>query len=432
MGVIGIRKEDKSEFERRAPLDPSTLAEAAAGLGIEFLVETSNVRAFPDHEYARTGVKVVKDLRAADVILGIKEVPLKKLLPDKTYVFFSHTIKAQKHNMPMLKRLMDLKCTLIDYERIVDSRGKRLVFFGFHAGLAGMIDSLWAVGHRLALEGHSTPFSALKPAFHYEDLSHAKQEIGKAGEAIKRGGLPAPLLPFVVGLSGSGNVSKGAQDVLDRLPVTEVAPADLPALFAGPKAQRSVYKVVFDEPDLVRRADHGAFNLQDYYAHPEEYVSTFDRHLPFLSAFVNGIYWTPKYPRLVTRRTIADLAKTGALRLRVIADISCDIDGSIELTTQATTQKTPLLAFDPATGTTQLSNDAPGIAVLAVDNLPCELPVDSTRHFGASLKPFLVALATLDRRVPFDAVAIPPELRPAVIVWNGELTPEYQYLEKHL
>lgn len=433
MGILGIRKEDKSRWERRAPLAPDQV-EVLRQAGIEVLVESSPHRIYGDGEYAQGGGHVVTGLERSDVILGIKEVPVARLLPGKTYVFFSHTIKGQAHNMPMLRRLMELGCTLIDYERIVDGKGRRLVFFGYHAGVAGMIDTLWLLGRRLHEEGIETPLAGMRQAFGYEDSQDACRAISLAGEAITREGLPLSLVPLVVGFAGYGNVSRGAQFVLGHLPVRELSPEELPGLFASGSAadSRTVYKVVFKEQHQAERIDGGPFALDDYYGNPQEYRGIFERWVPWLSVLVNCIYWDERYPRLLTRAFLKQLHVQGRLRLRAVGDITCDIDGSIEMTTEATNQERPALRFDPAADTVTREVSGPGVGILAVDNLPAEVPRDATRHFGESLKPYLGALAALDPSFPFESAPLPPEIRRAVIVWNGRLTPEYEYLEEHL
>jgi saccharopine dehydrogenase (NAD+, L-lysine-forming) len=161
---FGIRLEDKNEWERRTPLIPAHVKELREKHGLEVYVQSSPIRAFGHQEYEQAGARIVEDLTACPLILAIKEIPPQLFEKDKTYVFFSHTIKGQAFNMPMLQRLLDLGCQLIDYEKIVDERGRRQVFFGNYAGLAGMIDTLWALGQRLAWEKIDTPFSHLRPA----------------------------------------------------------------------------------------------------------------------------------------------------------------------------------------------------------------------------------------------------------------------------
>jgi saccharopine dehydrogenase (NAD+, L-lysine-forming) len=433
MGKIGIRKEDKSRYERRAPLAPEHVREATQQ-GVSFLVEPSPVRVFPEEAYEEAGATLTHDLSQADVIMGVKEIPLEKLLAGKAYLYFSHTIKGQEHNMPMLQRLMDLGSTLIDYEKIADDAGRRLVFFGYHAGLAGMIDGLWIFGKRLAEDGYPTPLAAIKQAFEYENLAAACHAIEKAGKAVAHTGLPDALPPMVFGFAGYGNVSRGAQYVFDHLPFHEVTPEELPGLFApGAGASRKqFYKVVFKEEHIAKRRDGGPFELQEYFNFPERYEGIFQQWLPYLTGLVNCIYWEPRYPMLVTRKELQRLAGEGTLALRVVADITCDIDGSIEMTVAATTQDAPILTYDPKLDEVVLRTEGPGVSVLAVDNLPCELSVDATLHFGASLSPFLGELAALDRQATFDTLNVSPALRRAIIVWNGELTPDYCYLASEL
>ncbi len=172
--------------------------------------------------------------------------------------------------------------------------------------------------------------------------------------------------------------------------------------------------------------------MQEYYDHPERYAGRFSDWLPYLTGLVNCIYWEPRYPKLVTRSELRTLDRDKSLRLRMISDITCDIDGSIELTVESTDQFDPILTYDLATDSMARKVEGPGISVLAVDNLPCELPRDATAHFGASLAPFLAELAGIDRSQPFEGISLREELKGAIIVWNGKLTPQYAYLESEL
>ena len=434
MGRVGIRREDKSRFERRAAVSPEKMKELTSDGALEFVVEPSPIRVFGDDEYARAGAQVSENLADCDIILGVKEIPPDKLLPNMAYMFFSHTIKGQDYNMPMLQRILDLGCTLIDYERIVDEQGRRLVFFGYHAGLAGMIDTLWVLGLRLARAGIPSAFEEVMQALEYRDLSEACAAVTRAGERISRDGLSASLAPFVVGFSGYGNVSRGAQYVFDHLPHRNLDPMQLPSLFNSEMTTRNdlVYKVVFREEHMASRKDGGRFELQEYFERPELFRGIFHRHVPYLSSLVNCIYWNTPYPRLVTRSQIQELARSGNLRMKVIGDISCDIEGSIEMTTDATGQEKPVLVYDPATDGVTNSMEGEGLAIVAVDNLPAELPLDSTVHFGDSLGPFLQVLGSLDRAVPFEQLELRPELKGAIIAWNGALTPQYEYIAQYL
>jgi alanine dehydrogenase len=428
--MIGIRREDKSEWEGRVPLVPGDVRELIDQDHVPFAVERSPIRAIHDDEFAAAGAMLADDLDDCPIIMGVKEIPPDKLQANKVYVYFSHTIKGQPANMPALKRILELGSTLIDYERIIDSKGRRLVFFGPFAGLAGMIDTLWALGQRLDHEGIASPFSRVLPAHKYCDLNDFSEKIKPVAAAIAAGGIPESLRPFVCGFAGYGQVSQGAQQIYDQLPVTEVSPQELRNL---PPAADVCYKVVFREEHLVRRTDASRpFDLQEYYKHPERYEADFIQHVPHLAALVNCIYWEPKYPHLITREQFRNLYAAGGARLRVIGDITCDIDGSIACTTRSTDPSNPIYVYDPATGETSDGVAGNGPVVLAVDFLPCELPRDASRHFSTSLRPFVPALARADLSRPLEQSGLPPELIPAVIVHNGELTPPYANLAQHV
>lgn len=429
---IGIRLEEKSRWERRAPLTPEDVAHLAREAGLSFQVQRSPIRIFPEAAYRAAGAEVVDDLRACPVIMGIKEIPVGVLEPRKTYVFFSHTIKRQPHNMPMLRRIVELGCTLIDYERIVDERGRRLVFFGRHAGLAGFIDAMWALGQRLRCEGIASPFETVRRAYDYRDSDDAKRALAEVGERIRRDGLPETLRPMTIGFAGYGHVSMGAQEMAEALPLREVGPDQLAAL---PPAGDLVYKVVFREEHMVERMDAGGrgvpgFDLQEYYDHPDRYHGKFFPHVPHLSVLVNGIYWDARYPRLITRKQLRELYAAGdGRRLRVIADISCDVEGSIECTVRATDPGDPVYVYEPLTGHAPTGVAGDGPVILAVDILPCELPVDASRYFGQMLRPLVPALARADFSRELGDCGLPPELQRATIVYNGELTEPYRYLD---
>jgi len=230
---IGIRREDKNEWERRTPLVPDDVRELREEHGIEVWIQPSPIRAFGAGDYEQAGAIVQEDLSHCPVVLAIKEMPLDFFQPDRAYVFFAHVIKGQKHNMPMLQRMLDRGCTLIDYEKVVDERGRRVVFFGNYAGLAGMIDSLWALGQRLDWEGIANPFSVLRLAHEYPTLDEAEAAVRALGERIAREGLPASLVPLVIGVAGYGNVGRGVQEILALLPRQDIDPADLASVTAS-------------------------------------------------------------------------------------------------------------------------------------------------------------------------------------------------------
>jgi len=411
--VIGIRREDKNEWERRVPLTPEHVSELTRH-GVKVAVQPSTLRIFPDETFRAAGASVVEDLSPCPLVIGVKEIPLASFVPKTTYAFFAHVAKGQPGNMPMLRRLMELGCSLIDYEKIVDDRGRRLVFFGKHAGFAGMLDTLAALGQRLTWEGIVSPFSNMKMAHAYADLEEAHAELARLAAAIRRDGLPAGLHPVLFGFTGSGNVSKGAQDIFEHLPYEEVLPEDLSSLFTNDDLPRNIlYKVVFARDDRFGRS--------------------MAAHLPHLTVLVNGIYWEPGQARVVTVDDLrASYAGPVPPRLRVIGDISCDLRGSIEANVRITTPGDPVYVYDVASGDAISGVAGRGPVILAVDNLPCELATDASQHFGDALLRFLPGIARCDWSKPLADLDLADEIRRAVIVHRGRLTPSFAHLERHV
>ncbi len=431
MVKAGIRCEDRYAMERRVSIIPKHVKKLIEE-GINVSVYPSSKRVFPDIEYQNAGAQLTEDLSDCDVIFGVKEVPINAFVPNKTYVFFSHTIKGQVYNMPSLKKMMELKCTLIDYERITE-KGRRLIFFGKYAGLAGMINSLWSMGLKLKDEGFDTPFLKLKQAHKYSSLEEAKQAISQVGQDIADYGLPREVTPLTVGFAGYGNVSVGAQEIFSLLPVKEISPEELEALSKRENLPLNIiYKVVFHEKHLVKPKDYDAsFELYDYYNFPEKYESIFDQYIPKLSMLVNCIFWTEKYPRLITKKTINELWSKNK-KLKVVGDISCDINGSVEITEKATEIENPLFIYAPETGKISEGYSGDGILVMSVDILPSELPKESSETFSNALMPFLKEIMIADYSADFDNLNLPEPILNAVILHKGELTPDFKYMEKFL
>jgi alpha-aminoadipic semialdehyde synthase len=258
--------------------------------------------------------------------------------------------------------------------------------------------------------------------------------VSEVGERISREGLPDPLVPFICGFTGYGHVSQGAQEIFNLLPHKTVSPAKIPACFEnGDPSGRILYKSVFEERHLVRpRAEGKVFDLQDYYDHPEGYEALFHRYLPYLTLVVNGIYWTPRYPRLVTVDHLKALFRDRSPRLRVIGDITCDVDGSMECTVRATQPDNPVFVYDPMKEKTTDGWRGPGVVVLAVDNLPCELPRASSLYFSNALMDFIPGIVRADVSVPFENCRLPAPVKAATLLYRGKLTPEYLYLREYL
>lgn len=421
--ILGIRKELKNKWERRVTLTPTAVSELKENFGIKTLFQLCEKRIFDDQDYIDAGAEAREILDEAEIILAVKEIPIKHILENKIYLFFSHTIKGQPYNMPLLQILIDKKCTLIDYEPIKDENDRRLVFFGRHAGYAGMVNGLFTLGKRLSALGTPNQFEKIKQAKDYPDLETAKEEIKMLGENIE---LPDEINPLVIGITGYGNVSIGAQKILDLLPVTQISTSELVTV----KLEKNkIYKVVFKEEDIVERIDGSKFDLEEYYNEPEKYQSKFDQYLPKINLLVNAIYWEEKYPRLVTKEFIAN---NYLKNLIAIADLSCDINGSIEMTEKATLSGNPVFIYDPKTNSIEDGFRGNGIALMTVDNLPAEIPVESSEWFSKSLMPLVPKLFEADYSKDFEQLNLSDELKNACVVYKGMLTPNFKYLEEYL
>jgi len=428
--LLGIRREDKNKWERRVPLIPEHIKDLKNKHDIKTVIQPSPIRVFKEKEFINAGAKIDEDLSQPNVIFAVKEIPIKLFKPGKTYIFFSHVIKGQHHNMPMLRKMMELGCNLIEYEKITDEKNRRLVFFGHYAGLAGMIDTLWAFGQRLKIKGIESPFNEIKQTIHYKNLNDAKNHFKKIGEKIKREGIPDTISPVIVGIAGYGNVSRGAQEILDVLPVKKINPNQLESVKED-YSTKLVYKVVFKEEDLVEPVSkETVFDLQDYYHNPQQYRSIFKQYIPYLSILMNCIYWDERYPRLITK----DFLKNNfeKLKLQIVGDISVDVDGAVEFTEKVTTPDNPVFVYNPYTDKILDGYEHDGVAVMAVDNLPCELPRESSKEFSDALYPFIPAIVKADYSVDFEQLNLPAEIKKAVILYKGKLTPDYQYINKFL
>ena len=431
---IGIRHEDKYLMERRVAIIPKHAKKLIENQGLEIIVENSPKRIFTHEEFENAGAKIVNDVREASVIFGVKEMPIDYFEDYKTYIFFSHVIKGQAYNMPMLKKMMEKKVNLIEYEKVADEMGRRLIFFGRFAGLAGMINSLWSLGQRLKVQGIETPFLQLKQSRYYDSLEEAKQAISKVGQEIIEKGLPAELTPLTIGFTGYGNVSNGAQEIAALLPIKEVDPEELKELSKKKNLPNNViYKVVFKEEHLSKLIEgNDEFELSDYYAHPEKYKSDFEQYIPHLTILMNCMYWDDKYPRIITKDYLEKLYKEGNPKLTVIGDVTCDPEGSIECTHKGTEIEDPVFVYDPFTRKPQMGFEGKGLLVMAVDILPSELPRESSIAFSDALFSYIKPIANADYSKDFESLELPNPIKKAMILHKGKLTPDYLYLKKYL
>lgn len=429
MNRIGIRHENKYKFERRTPIIPAHVKELT-GKGISISVEHSEKRIFPDQEYKEAGAKIVENLSGSDIIFGVKEMPEDYFQENKTYVFFSHVIKGQPYNMPMLKKIIQSGATLIDYEKIEDQDGQRLIFFGRYAGLAGMINTLWATGKRYKELGVHSPFASLRQTYLYDSLDEASANIRDVAEKIKIHGLPETMKPLVIAVTGDGNVSKGAMEILDLLPGEYISAIQLRD--GDYDLNEDIIKVNLLVDDYMIPKNDRPFDLQHYINQPDQYSSTIEEYLPNINQFVNGIYWDENYPRLITKKWLAKMDRAGQLHLTVIGDITCDIHGSVECTETVTAIEDPVFVYDPLEDSYKMGMKGRGVAVMAVDILPSELPREASKHFSKALKPYLTTMAEADFSDPFEDLALPDPIKNAVIVHKGKLTSNYSYLKSYL
>jgi alpha-aminoadipic semialdehyde synthase len=420
-------------MERRVALPP-VYVKKLVDQGFDFAVESSAKRIFTDQEFRDAGAVVTDSLADRDVIFGVKEMPISFFEENKTYIFFSHVIKGQSYNMPMLRQMMAKKCNLIEYEKIEDNKGRRLIFFGRFAGLAGMINSFWSLGQRLKIQGMETPFTKVKQSHKYNSLAEAEKDIIAVGEAIKAKGLPNEITPLTIGYTGYGNVSRGAQHIASHLPSVDISPDELLKLKeSGKYSNKVVYKVVFKEEDLSEPIDaKQTFELSDYYKHPKKYKNQFEKYPPHLTILMNCMYWNDHYPRLITKDYIADQFAKGEPKLKVIGDITCDPDGSIEFLHKGTEIQDPVFVYDPVKRKPTMGFEGYGILMMAVDILPSELPRESSESFGAALEKFVPAIASADYTVAFDALDLPEEIKGAMILYQGKLTPKFRYIKEYL
>jgi len=431
--TIAIRHEDKYLMERRAAITPQH-AKILAEKGLKILVESSDKRVFKGEEYTQAGAIVTNDISESPVIFGVKEMPLDIFEENKTYMFFSHTIKGQEYNIPLLKKMIEKKINLIEYEKVTDDEKRRLIFFGRFAGLAGMINSFWSFGLRMKEKGFDTPFINLNQSHQYDSLDEAKTAIKAVGEAIKENGLPSAIEPMIIGITGYGNVAKGAMEIADLLPIIEISPEELLEMSAKNSFENKfVYRVVFKEKHISKLKDGSQeFILQDYYTHPEKYENNLEQYIPHLSILMNCMYWDDNYPRIITKRFLKELYSKGEPKLKVIGDVTCDPDGSIEATHKGTEIEDPIFVYNPKTDTPTMGAKGDGLLIMAVDILPSELPMDASIAFGDALLDFVPAIAACDYSVSFEDLELPNPIKRALILHNGEFTPDFEYMKEFI
>ena len=397
---LGIIREGKTPPDKRVPLTPKKCVEALDEFpNLEIVVQESPIRSFSDEEYRELGLAVRPDVADCDILMGVKEVPIAQLIPNKTYLFFSHTIKQQPYNRNLLRAILEKNITLIDYELLTNAEGQRIVAFGYWAGVVGAYNGLLTYGRKHDL-------FTLKPAWQCVDLEDMEEEFFK----VKK--LPA----IKIAVTGSGRVAQGALEVLGRMGIRQVSVYDYLYLdFNEP-----VYTQLRSS-DYNRRRDGRVWDTANFHQEPAAYESTFGQFLPVTDLLIACAYWDPAAPRLFTE---ADTQRPD-FRLNTIADVTCDIDGSIPTTQRSTTIAEPAFDYEPATGElTAPYTNAQNITVMAVDNLPCELPRNASRDFGRQLLANVFPHLLGD-----DAEGM---IARATIATGGKLTERYQYLSGYV
>ena len=392
---IGLIKERKTPPDRRVVFSPQKAKEVQMQYkDLEILVEPSDVRIFPDEAYSEAGLGISEDLSSCDVLLGVKEVPIDALIPNKSYFFFSHTIKKQPYNRDLLKAILDKNIQLYDHEVITAPSGNRLIGFGRYAGLVGAYNGFRALGLRDQLFN-------LPKVENLADLDALKEELNK---------IKIPNLRIC--LSGLGKVAKGAKEILDHLNIKHVGVEEyLKSTFEEP-----VYTVI-DVLDYNKRKDEQPGNTKEFFSDPTPYESDFMRFAKVTDYFIAGHFYGDNAPYLFTRED----AKHPDFNINLIADISCDIDGPVASTIRPSTIANPFYGYNPQTES-EVAFDAQGaITVMAVDNLPCELPKDASEGFGEMFAEHVIPA--------FYNGDVDGILERARMTKNGKLTPRYKYLE---
>lgn len=392
---IAVIREDKVPPDARVPLTPRQVARLSKA-GYDIVVQSSPHRCFTDQDYRNAGVRVQEDIRGRALLLGIKEVPIDRLLPEKTYYNFAHVAKFQAYNQPLLRALLDRHITHIDYEYLTDDNGKRLIAFGYWAGMVGAHNGLWAFGRRSG--AYELP--RLKDLYDYAE----------AKEIYKKLELPQDLK---VVLTGTGRVGAGASRVLKDMGLRRVSPHDFLTGTSGP-----VFTQLAVE-DYVAHPTGKAVKRKQFYQHSSEYLSAFAPYTRVANVFINGIFWDGKAPAFFTTEEM----RSDDFHIQTIADITCDIapTTSVPSTLRASTIAEPVFGYDPTTGEEREPYAAEVIDVMSIDNLPSELPRDASRAFGEVL---------IEKILPEFSKPESDILRRATITKDGQLGPAFTYLSE--
>ncbi|QBA64790.1 NAD(P)-dependent oxidoreductase [Muriicola soli] len=398
MTHFGIIRERKNPPDMRVVLSPQACQKVLNSFPeAKITVEPSTVRVFKDEEYTAAGITVADSMENCDVLIGVKEVPIEALIPNKKYFFFSHTIKKQPYNRELLQAILSKKIELYDHEIITNAKGTRLVAFGRYAGIVGAYNGIRTYGLK------SKKFNIAKAEL-LKDKDDLIRELGTIA-----------LPPIKILLTGKGRVGGGAKEILDGMNLREVGVEDyLQKTFDVP-----VY-CQLDVLDYNKRKDGQLLPVQDFYDHPEVYESNFMRFAKVSNLYIAGHFYGDGAPYLYTREDVKD----PNFKIEVVADVSCDIDGPVATTLRASTISDPIYGYDPVTEQEVPFMNTNAIAVMAVDNLPTELPRDASEGFGDTFVDHVIpAFFDGDKEGILDR---------ARMTSNGKLTARYAYLQDYV
>ena len=398
---VGILREEKIPQDKRVPFTPEQCKTILNGFSnVELCIQPCEYRCYKNEEYAAAGIILKEVISDCDILMGIKEVPKEKLIPGKRYFFFSHTIKEQPHNRGLLQTILEKKVQLADYECLVDPDGNRVIGFGRFAGIVGAYNGLIGYGKKYNLFD-------LKPA----QLCHDKKEVFEQSEKVR-----LPNIKIVV--TGSGRVANGASETLGAMNIRKVTPYE----FLNYTFREAVY-VQLHSGDYYAAKDKSSFSAYEFHHHPEEFRCTFsdsNSYATMCDMLIHCTYWDPKADVLFTKSRMRD----PDFRISVIADVTCDLNGSIPSTTQASTIEDKFYGYDPITEKIIEPFSKEAITVMAIDNLPCELPRDSSDGFGKHL---------IERVLPSIFINDKDGLiERATVAKEGKLTERFSYLKNYV
>jgi saccharopine dehydrogenase (NAD+, L-lysine-forming) len=397
---VAIIREGKVPHDKRVPLIPSQCKQVISeNPGIKLVVQPSPWRAFKDEEFEKEGITLQEDVSDCDILIGIKEVPLVDLIPEKTYMFFSHTIKKQKHNQKLIQEMIRKKITMIDYECLVDKQENRVIGFGRFAGIVGAYNGIMAYGLKYRMFN-------LNDAYICHDKKELFSELEKAN---------LPNIKIVI--TGSGRVANGACETMGAMGLRKVTPYE----FLNYTFREPVYVQLHSE-DYFKSRDNSPFSSFDFHHNPSSYRCTFsdpDSFASMTDILIHCTFWDPRADIMFTKARMRD----PDFRISVIADVTCDVNGSIPSTERSSTIEDKFYGYNPFTEKETEPFAKESITVMAVDNLPCELPRDASDGFGKHL---------IERVFPSlfddDSTGI---IERGTILKNGKLTERFSYLKDY-